>query len=368
MVPDSISFNATEQDRAEPELFPRARYSAIEEGDGMHIAANSSPGIVLSFEPGKTLHIRGARKHAQGAIFIDGALAAPPFSDNSRRLYNLDHHTSCHRPATRSSCEQALIAILQGIRLDEGNWTLLINDLDADSVLAAWALINHAELLKRDRALAASLAPLFLLEGIVDSIGKDLGMLAVPINEERERLHGILSAIQDSAKRAQAKPSSLALVELFSRIDELLLPEKDREALSDFRETARIKLKGGEFALFCESGLGIIEAETLVRERLNNRVGILLLSPKVGTWTIKLLDPYLGHDLKPLYKKLNKLDPLFNSGSSQENAWGGSGNIGGSPRATGTGLSREAILECLRSVYGQRRSLAEILFSSRNRK
>ena len=58
-------------------------------------------------------------------------------------------------------------------------------------------------------------------------------------------------------------------------------------------------------------------------------------------------------DLRGLYDRLNRLDPLVShSADKGDNIWGGSSNIGGSPRQTGSGLQPEAILEAMERVYG----------------
>jgi hypothetical protein len=46
------------------------------------------------------------------------------------------------------------------------------------------------------------------------------------------------------------------------------------------------------------------------------------------------------------------VDPKAKAGGESPNLWGGSGDIGGSPRATGTGLTGEQILFVIEEVLG----------------
>ncbi|MBI5014980.1 MAG: hypothetical protein HZB55_05740 [Deltaproteobacteria bacterium] len=56
-----------------------------------------------------------------------------------------------------------------------------------------------------------------------------------------------------------------------------------------------------------------------------------------------------------LYRTLNERDPNASSADGLENLWGGSGDIGGSPRATGSALSGAEILAEIEGLYGERR-------------
>jgi hypothetical protein len=62
------------------------------------------------------------------------------------------------------------------------------------------------------------------------------------------------------------------------------------------------------------------------------------------------MDHFMPGDLKPIYCKLNFLDPVVRCRATK-NQWGGSGDIGGSPRGVGTRLSPLEIAQACRDVF-----------------
>ena len=75
------------------------------------------------------------------SIALDGAVVGPRIDPEQQR-YSFDHHGDCLRLATRATCEQVLDALRLG--LDPTGFTVYLNDLDSDSVLALWLLENPA--------------------------------------------------------------------------------------------------------------------------------------------------------------------------------------------------------------------------------
>lgn len=73
-------------------------------------------------------------------IALDGAVRGPRI-DADRARYSFDHHGDCLRLVTRATCEQVFDALLLG--LDPDGYKVLVNDLDADTVLSVW-LLRHA--------------------------------------------------------------------------------------------------------------------------------------------------------------------------------------------------------------------------------
>jgi membrane protease YdiL (CAAX protease family) len=64
-------------------------------------------------------------------------------------------------------------------------------------------------------------------------------------------------------------------------------------------------------------------------------------------WTVRQVDPFLPVGLSTLYDRLNLVDP----NASGADRWGGSDDIGGSPRRSGTGLDLRQITGVCRWVY-----------------
>jgi hypothetical protein len=70
--------------------------------------------------------------------------------------------------------------------------------------------------------------------------------------------------------------------------------------------------------------------------------------------TLLQVDPFMHKSLNELYPILNKRDP--NADTARGNVWGGSAEIGGSPRKTGTALSGHEVLKCIAELFGVNRN------------
>jgi len=72
--------------------------------------------------------------------YLDGAVQGPVL-DNSRFSYSFDHHSDCVRNWTSATCKQVRDSLELGFPIHKIN-TIVINDIDADTVLATWLLLN----------------------------------------------------------------------------------------------------------------------------------------------------------------------------------------------------------------------------------
>ncbi|MFA5945578.1 MAG: hypothetical protein WC802_01550 [Patescibacteria group bacterium] len=77
---------------------------------------------------------------ASNAIALDGAVQGPAV-DAAARRFSFDHHAGCVRLVTLATCQQVAVAIRLGLVVDDKT-EVVINDLDADTVLAVWLLQN----------------------------------------------------------------------------------------------------------------------------------------------------------------------------------------------------------------------------------
>ena len=79
---------------------------------------------------------------------------------------------------------------------------------------------------------------------------------------------------------------------------------------------------------------------------------ILKLTLQRRTWEqrpcSRLVDAFLPKNLNDVYPALNNKDPFVDV--SDGNVWGGSGDIGGSPRKSGSGLSGRDVLGVVAEV------------------
>ncbi len=334
------------------------RYRVVErDGQRIIISANA-PNIELHVERGLTVDDAGRKRYGRQSIFLDGVYNGPPFQDNEARQYSLDHHAGCIRGFTLATCEQAVVMVLSGLPLSSGTWTLWVNDPDLDAMLAAWVLINHVELLRDDRALLRGAMPVIRLEGVIDAHGTDKDLLtALPADALAEAQASVDKLI--AAERRHKADRTWMTIDWIEYVREQLalfdshfLPEEALDALREIQESGRAPLHNGRIAVLLSSKLGIYAVEERLKERYGAALGVIVLKTDKGRYTLRLVDAFLPKNLEAVYKKLNRLDPRARTRGASPNVWGGSGDIGGSPRGTGTGLSPEEILRVLRDVLG----------------
>jgi hypothetical protein len=353
------------------ELDERTRYRIIEHEDESEvIVCGNSPNIELHIERGLTVDSRTRKRYPAQTIFLDGVYDGAPFYDNEARHYSLDHHSGCVRAFTLATCEQAVVMLLQGLPLSVGTWHVYVNDPDLDSMLASWVILNHTELMADDRKLLARAMPLIRLEGVIDAHGTDKQVLAAfPV-----RMHAKTKAQLDAlmAEELRIKKAGQWMeadwleyaCEVFEHVDSMVFPHGHLDALLELQEISRVPLHNHRVAVLLASQLGIYEVENRLKDRHGKSLGVIVLETGTNRYTLRLVDPFLPKDLTAVYKELNRVDPNAEATSDPPNIWGGSGDIGGSPRRTGSGLSGHEILEAIQDVLGQRRSFWQRMFGS----
>jgi len=337
----------------------RGRYRVLPDGG---IVCGNATNVVLRVERGLTVDRRGRKRYPPQTIFLDGVYAGAPFCDNGRRHYSLDHHADCVRAFTLATCEQAVVMLLQGLPLGIGDWTLYVNDPDLDSVLAAWVLMNHADLLASERALLHAIMPLVRLEGVIDAHGTDMELFAALPDELLRQTRALIGQLMKRERELKGEgqwfhTDWVAYTrEQLMRLDKLLLSKERLAALLAVQEGSRVSL-GDRFAVLLRSNNGIYEVEARLKERYGQQLGMVVLDQGEGRFTLRQVDSFLKKDLEQVYKVLNRHDPNARPGDDPPNVWGGSGNIGGAPRATGSALDGDEILAIIAEVVGPRPNL-----------
>lgn len=326
------------------------------------VVSGNAPNIALHIERGLTVDSRGRKRYGPRTIFLDGVYDGAPFLDNEAKQYSLDHHAGCVRGFTLATCEQAVVLLLQGLPLSAGMWHVYINDPDLDSMLAAWVLFNHIELLKNERALLAVAMPMIRLEGVIDAHGIDKQILAAMPPEQIKATKARLDKLMAEERRLKSTGQWMTAdwcsyaCRTFDAIDPLVFPDQTLDKLLELQERGRAPLANDKVALLLDSALGIYEVESRLKERLGDNLGVIVLKTGDRRYTLRLVDAFLPKDLTAVYKALNKADPET-TGGAEPNQWGGSSDIGGAPRRTGTGLSESEILDILERVLGTRPGL-----------
>ena len=119
-----------------------------------------------------------------------------------------------------------------------------------------------------------------------------------------------------------------------------MLGEIDRMIYSadDFRGYANIEEVYGHTALgersvsvLCRDSSGIYAVEKLLKERWGDQLALIALEREPGHYTLRRAATLSDIDLNDAYRLLNLLDPNVD-GRPASKRWGGSDNIGGSPR------------------------------------
>lgn len=315
-----------------------------------------APNIQARIELGLSVSGATARKAPPGTIYLDGAAASGPFMDHEKQVYNLDHHEGCERAFTLATCEQALIMSMKGLDLRDRQWRIFANEPDLDTALALWIIFNHMRISRNDAMNRNLLFALVRLEGVIDALGLEMrAFTAFP--------SPFLKRIQDTIDYLREEEIRLKSEALWQKTDFLqytagLLHKIDRiiyrsEELKDFKgieELARIELGRNRVAVVVATDLGIYELEPHLVKLYGQRLGWAALRKGERHYTLRQMDMFMPVNLKDVYNRLNFIDPAvkFRTGA---NRWGGSAEIGGSPRESGTRLGPQQIAQALRDAF-----------------
>lgn len=287
-------------------------------------------------------------RYPRQSVFLDGVFTGPAFLDNEARQYSLDHHAGCVRAFTLATCEQACVMLMQRLPLWEGTWHVYVNEPDLDALLAAWVLLNHYALSHDNYALLRKVMPLVRVEGVIDTYGFDKALLSgLPrrIYEAKRRqiesLRAPERALREEGAWAQTDLVAFSLAQL-DRLDAQLFP-RGVPRVGSF-EMHELELPQRKLAVLVQSQRGIYEIEEQLKSEHKDEVALIVLDAGHGRMTLRLVDPFMSKNLNAAYPVLNARDPR-SRGQNEGNAWGGSDEIGGSPRATGTGLSGHQVLQ-----------------------
>src|SRR5262245_35791147 len=334
---------------------PPERYRVRPAPGGAVLTCMEAPTVRVRIRQGHTVTAAAARNAAPGSIFLDGAAQGEPFIDPKREVYNLDHHQGCVRAFTLATCEQSMVLIRKGLDLRRRDWTVHANDADLDTVLAIWVLLNHIRLNDPEGETRARVMPLLRLEGAIDAHGLDLQELAaLPPSVWAEASQWIDQLREhELSLKARGRWLRIDLVEHVARllraIDGLVYPPQHFDDLEDIEELARTRIAGDSIAIVCRSTVGIYEVERQLRRLHGKRLGVIALQTGASAYTLRQAAPYLPGTLEQVYTQLNLTDPAA-GGHRSANRWGGSAEIGGSPRRSGTRVRPEQIaLACRRA-------------------
>jgi membrane protease YdiL (CAAX protease family) len=348
------------------------RYSIRRKGEERVLVCSESPTISVRIERGLSVSAGAALKAPPGTIYLDGAAQGGPFLNNEKDLLNLDHHEGCVRAFTLATCEQAMIVVRRGLDLQRRDWVIWANEPDLDTVLAIWILLNHMRLNDADPEIRAKLMPLVRLEGAIDAHGLEMKELCAFPPEIQASLLGDLEELRSrevelkKEKRWQEIDFLEYTADILRAIDSMIYSLHHFEEVVDVEELARAVIGNNQLAIVCRSNLGVYELEPHLRRLHGKRLGVIILQKDPNTYTVRQVNPFSATELDRAYERLNLIDPSAGRRRSG-NRWGGSKEIGGSPRTTGTALTPQQIAQAfadasVKPTVGQRLGSVALAF------
>ncbi len=341
------------------------RYSIKTAGTDRSLTCLEAPNLQVIIKAGLTISASAARKAPPGTIFLDGVAQTEPFLDHEKKVYNLDHHEGCVRTFTLATCEQALIMCVKGLDLRDREWKIFANEPDLDTILSIWIILNHQRINNRDAIHRRSLFALVRLEGIIDALGlelRELSGLPADLLQKLMRVIDRLRSEELELKKAGewTKTDFLAYTNgILRKLDQFLIKLGELGDFKGVEELGRIELTNNRIALVVASDLGIYELEPHLTKLYGNRLGWVALRRGENDYTLRQMDLFMPVNLEDVYQRLNFMDPAV-KGRMGVNRWGGSGDIGGSPRDGGTGLSPGEIVSACRDVIEKRSDIRHV--------
>jgi hypothetical protein len=305
------------------------------------------PRVVITWEDFKNSKPRFS-------IALDGYVKGPPRFLIQGPYANFNHHEGVARIATRSTCAQVYYYIRLGLldtfqKNGAPNAGVYINDVDQDVCLSCWLLKNSDKLegLRFDNVLVQ----LILFEDILDASAG-----AYPINPSNPQIHR-LAWIYEPYTRARTDGSIYSMSKkemqdilrsVCARIDAAIDGRAEKIEL----DTRYEKIGGGPgWQLINEEGP--YARTKLFSEKIKAYVALVENREDAYAYTIGKMSPFVMFPLERIYGALNKAEGLF----SQDNCWGGSTIIGGSPRKTGSRLSPEQIQKVINDCIKKEQKL-----------
>lgn len=333
------------------------RYEVRQRDGETHLLCEEAPGVTVRIDRRYAFTEAEARKLGDQVILLDGAGQFAPTVDDANHLYNLDHHQDCLRAFTLATCEQALILVLKGLRLDKGDWNLYANEPDLDTVFALWVLLNYRRVRTLTPAQRDAIVPLLRLEGSIDANGLEIaahcGLPQKVLEVEKQRLDALHAREMEVKQSGQWGAVDLAEYtrDMLLAIDQYVYKASDFLDYTSVEEVyGHVDIGADHVAVICRDGTGIYEVERRLKKVWGDRLGLIALENDPGQMTLRRTADLVGIVLTDAYEKLNLLDPEVD-GRPPEKRWGGSDEIGGSPRPTGTALTPREIGNILKITF-----------------
>ncbi len=270
------------------------------------------------------------------SIAIDGSVMGPVI-DNLNKKYSFDHHGNCIRHVSSATCVQVLDAILLDFNPD--GYTIYINDVDGDTVLAA------AILLKPELAKNNYVQDIVRTIGIIDSHGA-----SYPLQEKAETDYKIfMNNVVDKVfqLKKEKKYGEADLEELLSHCINKF-EQMVEGKFKDYQEQQEIS---PVYELIPETNSDWIMIKTSTYNIFNQlytkgykKIIVWDKMPDGSySYSIAKKSEFIDFPVKDILSKLNEIEP----------GWGGGSTIGGSPRnlnGSRSNLEPQKIIEIVNQV------------------
>ena len=343
------------------------RYKIWEQDSKKILICLETPNIRVQIDPGLTVPSSAVRKSPSGTIYLDGVAQSEPLMDLEKQIYNFDHHEGCIRPFTLSTCEQVLVMILKGMNLRGKDWRVWANEPDFDTILAIWLIFNHVRIQQKEFGGLNRLCALIRLEGVIDSHGLEMvslsGFTPKLLKSTKKMIDYLRAEEVDLKNKGLWKETDFIeyAAMILHKVDRIIYKSEELDDVKDVKELARIEFGDNRIAVVVETQLGIYELESYLNRLYGERLGLVILKKDEKTYTLRRLDPFMSGDLNAVYNILNFVDPAVR-GRADGNKWGGSDDIGGSPRGSeGTKLSPTQIAKACRDAFQKPRPSRNVL-------
>ena len=302
-----------------------------------------APNLAVKVASDLTVSAATARKSPAGTIYLDGTAQCEPFMDHQKKIYNFDHHEGVVRPFTLATCEQVLVMILKGLDLRDRQWKIYANEPDLDAILAIWLMLNHQRIGRKESIHTRLLFSLVRLEGVIDAHGLELKSFSALPPDSLKKTQKVIDFLRK--EEIQLKKDGLweevDLAEYTARtlhkIDRIIYKTREFSDFKGIKELARIDLTDDRIVAVVESDSGIYELESHLDDLYGDRLGLVVLKKSDGAYTIRRMDQFMAGDLEAVYERLNYVDAAVRN-KLDNSKWGGSAEIGGSPRGVGSKL------------------------------
>jgi hypothetical protein len=291
------------------------------------------------------------RSHPPYSIALDGYVAGEPFLEQTAAgpYRNFNHHESVDRSCTSATCEQVRRAVILGLfdlyAGDDGpRAEVFVNDCDQDVCLATWILLNA------ERAAEPWVRTLAYIEDLLD-----MSAGGFPMPEERDLLGEVrwvfepYTGRRSEIGRYDAAGMRRIIDEVHGRIEQFL---------SGTGET--LPLLGSYRALGGGDGWLLVEVDHQHARQKMVEAGVraaVELYARMGdryAYAIWRRSEYIvDFPVLEILAALNRAEGV----TDESVGWGGSENVGGSPRVIGSRLTPAQVEAVVAEVIEQQRLL-----------